>query len=105
MNTLFIIAMLFLISCFVFRKKLITLLHKDPVQKTPEIESTKTGKAFCYKILAFNAKDYETTKQLEDTMELRLTKCIDGMSRRGEEPEVSFFANGFVSIFLIKYYY
>lgn len=105
MDTLFILSILFFIACFISRKKLAVLFSghkKKELAVTPPMTGTETT---IYKILAYNAKDYPSTKDLEDAMELRLGQCLAGLSRQGHKAEVEFHSTGFVLVYLVKYTY
>lgn len=111
MDLLFIIAVMFLLGCFVFRKKIAEMFaehraHKKEMPGTPAIPAFEEKAVMTdYKILAFNARDYQSTKELEDMMELRLAQCVAGLSKQGHKAEVEFHATGFVLVYLVKYSY
>lgn len=107
MDYLFLLAVLFLIGCFIFRKRLGIYLHsrKKASQELPMTEERKRPVVVTYKVLAYNARDYKDTKELENSMELRLEQCLAGLSRQGSSYEVQFHATGFVLVYLIKYWY
>lgn len=103
MDLLFILSLIFLLFCFIFRKRLaekLSLHHRKDRNILPEHQKTETP---VYKILAFNAKDYSSTKELEDMMELRLEQCLAGLSRQGHSAVVEFHSTGFVLVYLVKY--
>lgn len=58
-----------------------------------------------YKILAYNARDYKETKDLENMMELRLEQCLAGLARQNNHYEVEFHATGFVMVYLVKFWH
>lgn len=58
-----------------------------------------------YKVLAYNARDYGSTKELENAMELRLEQCLAGLSKQKVTYEVAFYATGYVMVYLVKYWY
>ncbi|MCM1264337.1 MAG: hypothetical protein NC313_16625 [Butyrivibrio sp.] len=108
MNTLFIISLIVIFIIYLNRRKISVLMTKDRTgrsgnqtgQKEPENESCKST---FYKILAYNAKDFETTKDLEDAMDLRLERCISGLAKQGHHAEVEVYSGGFVIVYLVKY--
>lgn len=104
MDTLFLLACMFLIGCFIFRKKLGILLHsrKKPQELPMQQEVLERPEIVTYKVLAFNAKDHHDTKEMENAMELRLEQCLAGLARQGSRFEVEFHANGFVVVYLVK---
>lgn len=57
-----------------------------------------------YKVLAYNVRDYKDTKDLENAMELRLEKCLMGLAKQGVRHEVALYLNGFVIVYLVKYW-
>lgn len=99
---------MFLAVCFIFRKKLGIFMAdrrdrgKAKELPVPAIPETKTA---AYKVLAFNAKDYESTKELENMMELRLEQCLAGLAKQGHKADVEFHSEGFVLVYLVKYTY
>lgn len=109
MDTLFILALVFLGGCFIFRKKLGIFLtdrrerkrDASAVPLLPAADRTTTA----YKVLAYNAKDYDSTKDLENMMELRLEQCLAGLAKQGHKGEVEFHSTGFVLVYLVKYSY
>lgn len=109
MDILFILALLFLIGCFIFRKKLSVFMTDRREKKHSTAEALRFPAAdrevFVYKILAFNAKDFSNTKDLENTMELRLEQCLAGLAKQGHKAEVEFHSTGFVLVYLVKYTY
>lgn len=62
-------------------------------------------KIVTYKVLAYNARDFSNTKDLENAMELRLEQCLAGLAKQGVSYEVIFHATGYVMIYLVKYWY
>lgn len=104
MDTLFLLACMFLIGCFLFRKKLGILLHsrKKPQELPMKQEALERPEIVTYKVLAFNARDHKDTKAFEDAIELRLEKCMTGLSRQGSRYEVEFYAIGYVLVCLVK---
>lgn len=58
-----------------------------------------------YKVLAYNARDFSNTKDLENAMELRLEQCLAGLSRQHSRYEVEFYATGYVMVYLVKIWY
>lgn len=107
MDTLFVLSCMFLVGCFIFRKKLGMLLHgRKRVQELPMGEDVPgKGKTETYKVLVFNARDYKDTKELENAMELRLEQCLAGLARQGSRYEVSFHGAGYEMVYLVKYWY
>lgn len=107
MDFLFSLAVLFLIGCFLFRKKLGIFFHsKKRVQELPMAqECLERPTIATYKILAFNSRDYKDTKELENMMELRLEQCLAGISRQGSKYEVALHSTGYVIVYLIRYWY
>ncbi len=105
MEALFVLALLFTGICFVFRKKLGIYMNdrKNRKEKTPGFTGMPEREISSYKILAFNAKDYATTKDLENMMELRLEQCLAGLSRQSRNISVELHAEGFVLVYLVKY--
>lgn len=69
-------------------------------QERPERQMVET-----YKVLAYNARDYKDTRELENAMELRLEQCLAGLARQKVHYEVDFYAAGFVLVYLVKYWY
>lgn len=103
MDMLFILSLIFLLFCFIFRKRLaerLAVRHRKDQNVLPEHPRAETA---AYKILAYNAKDFSDTKELEDMMELRLEQCLAGLSRQGHSAEVEFHSTGFVLVFLVRY--
>lgn len=105
MEALFILALLFIVICFVARRKLGIFMTDKSSRKgknsgAMELLQKETA---AYKILAFNAKDYDTTKDLENMMELRLEQCLAGLSRQSHDVNVELHAEGFVLVYLVKY--
>lgn len=107
MDTLFLLACMFLIGCFIFRKKLGILLHsrKKPQELPMQQEAPERPEIVSYKVLAFNARDYKDTKEMGNAMELCLEKCLTGLTRQGSRYEVEFHATGYVLVYLIKIWY
>ena len=109
MDTLFILALVFLIGCFIFRKKLSVFMtdrreRKRNASSLPMIPAADQ-ETTAYIVLAFNAKDYDSTKDLENMMELRLEKCLSGLAKQGHKSQVELHATGFVIVYLVKYTY
>lgn len=106
MDLLFLVAVLFIIGCFIWRKKLAVFFHdkKQPKQELP-MQAEEQPKVVAYKILAYNARDFKDTGELENMMELRLEKCLSGLAKQGVRYEVEFHATGFVMVYLVKYLY
>lgn len=106
MDALFMAALLFTGACFLFRRRLGTALHAarkaGPKSALPLSEGRQAPEPPIYRILAFNARDYGSAKELEDAMELRLEKCLAGIARQGKGCEVEFHSTGFVLAFLIR---
>lgn len=106
MDLLFLIAILFIVGCFIWRKKLAVFFHdKKKSQKELPIKQDERPEVFTYKVLAYNARDFKDTKELESMMELRLEKCLSGLAKQGVRYEVEFYATGFVMVYLVKYWY
>lgn len=68
-------------------------------------DDNRSGQAVCYRVLAYNAKDYPSTKDLENEMELRLERCISGLAKQGHYADVKVYSGGFVIVYLIRYSY
>lgn len=66
-------------------------------EERPKIET--------YKVLAYNARDYSSTRDLENAMELRLEQCLAGLAKQGVSSEVKFYATGYVMVYLVKCWY
>lgn len=106
MDLLFLLAVVFITGCFIWRKKLAVFFHdrKQPKQELP-MKQEEHPEVVTYKVLAYNARDFKDTKELENMMELRLEKCLSGLARQGVRYEVEFHATGFVMVYLVKYWY
>lgn len=106
MDVIFVFAIIFLAGCFVFRKKLAVLFTKKHPEDSnlPVTSDTLHPVVVTYKVLAYNARDFVTTKDLENTMELRLEQALAGLARQGVKYEVEFHSTGFVLVYLIKYW-
>ncbi len=106
MDLLFLIALLFIIGCFIFRKKLAVYFHdkKQPKGELP-MKQEERPEVVTYKVLAYNARDFKDTQELENMMELRLEKCLSGLAKQGVRYEVEFHATGFVMVYLVRYWY
>lgn len=106
MDLIFLLAVLFLIGCFIFRKKIGILFHnrKGMPQELP-MKQEQRPMIVTYKVLAYNARDFSNTKDLENAMELRLEQCLAGLSKQGVSYEVAFYATGYVMVYLVKYWY
>lgn len=107
MDTLFILALLFLIGCFIFRKRLAVIFtgHKDKkgkISALPEMPVKDTKNLAC-KILLFRAGDYDSAKDMENVMDVRLEQCLSGLARQGIMPEVQLYADGLIFIYLVRY--
>lgn len=105
MDLIFLLAVLFIIGCFIWRKKLGVFFHTKKQPKELPMKAEERPQVVTYKVLAFNARDYGNTKEMENAMELRLEQCLAGLARQGVTPEVSFHATGYVTVFLVKYWY
>lgn len=106
MDLIFLLAVLFIIGCFIWRKKLAVFFHtKKQTAKELPMQPEERPAVVTYKVLAFNARDYGNTKDMENAMELRLEQCLAGLARQGVTHEVSFHATGYVTVFLVKYWY
>lgn len=107
MDVLFLIAVVFLIGCFIFRKRLGIYFHsrKGTPRELPMAQEEEKPVVMTYKVLAYNARDYKDTKELENAMELRLEQCLAGLTRQGNKYEVSFHATGFILVYLVKFWY
>lgn len=105
MDLIFLLAILFIIGCFIWRKKLGIFFHskKQMPQELP-MKQDERPEVVTYKVLAYNARDYKDTKSLEDAMELRLEKCLTGLDRQGTRYEVEFHATGFIMVYLVKFW-
>lgn len=106
MDLIFLIAVLFIIGCFIWRKKLAVFFHtkKQPSKELP-MQPEERPVVVTYKVLAYNARDYGNTKDLEDAMELRLEQCLAGLAKQRVTYDVSFYATGYVMVYLVKYWY
>lgn len=106
MDLIFLIAVLFIIGCFIWRKKLAVFFHtkKQPSKELP-MQPEERPVVVTYKVLAYNARDYGNTKDLENAMELRLEQCLAGLAKQRVTYDVSFYATGYVMVYLIKYWY
>lgn len=109
MDTIFILALMFLIGCFIFRKKLSVFMTDRRERKwntsSLPMHPAEDRKTTAYTVLAYNAKDYESTRDLENTMEVRLEHCLAGLAKQGHKAEVELHATGFVIVYLVKYTY
>lgn len=76
---------------------------KKQIEQKPD--DNDSGQAVCYRIFAYNAKDYPSTKDLENAMELRLEQCVAGLAKQGHKAEVNIYSGGFVIICLVRYSY
>ena len=103
MDYLFLLSVMFLLFCFIFRKRLAEKFTLRPRKKQQELPEPVKAEAVVYKILAFNAKDFGSTKELENMMELRLEQCLSGLSRQGRRADVEFHSTGFVLVYLVRY--
>lgn len=107
MDTLFILGLVFLIFCFVFRKRLAVFLtdHRDRNKNVPahELIPAQETQPWAYRVLAFNPKDYDSTKDLENMMETRLERFLTGLEKQGYKTEVELHATGYVIVYLVKY--
>lgn len=107
MDTLFILGLVFLIFCFIFRKRLTVFLtdHRDRNKNAPAhaLIPAQETQPWAYSVLAYNAKDYDSTKDLENMMETRLERCLTGLLKQGYETEVELHSTGFVIVYLVKY--
>lgn len=107
MDTLFILGLVFLIFCFVFRKKLAVFLtdHRGRNKSVPgqALLPAEEIQNWAYCVLAYNAKDYDSTKDLENMMETRLERCLTGLVKQGYKTEVELHSTGFVIVYLVKY--
>lgn len=106
MDLIFLLAVLFIIGCFIWRKKLAVFFHskKQPQPELP-MKQEERPEVVTYKVLAYNARDYKDTKELENMMELRLEQCLSGLAKQGVRYEVEFHATGFVMVQLVKFWY
>ena len=82
MDYIFLLSVLFFHFCFLFRKRLAEKLALHPRKKQQELPEPLKAETATYKILAFNAKDFGSTKELENMMELRLEQCLAGLSKQ-----------------------
>lgn len=106
MHTLFILSLFVLFICYLSRRKLAVLFTKGKNKHdVPPAIPDKADKTVSYRILAYNAKDYESTKELENMMELRLEQCLAGLAKQGHSAEVEFHSTGFVLVYLVKFSY
>lgn len=106
MDLLFLAAVLFILGCFIWRKKLAVFFHdRKQAKEGLPLQRVERPEVVTYKVLAYNARDFKDTGELENMMELRLEKCLSGLSRQGVKYEVEFHATGFVMVYLIKYWY
>lgn len=104
MDLIFLLAVLFIIGCFIWRKKLGIFFHskKQAPQELPM--RIEVPEVVSYKILAYNSRDYKDTKDLENAMEVRLEKCLTGLARQGVRYDVEFYSTGFVLVYLVKFW-
>lgn len=107
MDYIFLLSVLFLIGCFIFRKKLWLFFQsrKKTDGQQVALERSERPTIVTHKILAFNSRDYKDTKELENVMELRLEQCLSGLTRQGSRYEVELHSTGYVIIYLIRYWY
>ncbi len=103
MDYIFLLSVLFFLFCFLFRKRLAEKLALHPRKKQQELPEPLKAETATYKILAFNAKDFGSTKELENMMELRLEQCLAGLSKQGRRADVEFHSTGFVLVYLVRY--
>lgn len=103
MDYIFLLSVLFFLFCFLFRKRLAEKLALHPRKKQQELPEPLKAETAAYKILAFNAKDFGSTKELENMMELRLEQCLAGLSKQGRRADVEFHSTGFVLVYLVRY--
>ncbi len=103
MDYLFLLSVVFLLFCFIFRKRIAEKFAVRSRKKEAELPEAVKPETAVYKVLAFNAKDFGSTKELENMMELRLEQCLAGLSRQGRRAEVEFHSTGFVLVYLVKY--
>lgn len=106
MDLIFLLAVLFIIGCFIWRKKLAVFFHtKKQTSKELPMQQEERPVVVTYKVLAYNARDYSNTKDLENAMELRLEQCLAGLAKQRVTYDVSFYATGYVMVYLVKYWY
>lgn len=105
MDMLFLIAILIILGCWMFRKQLGVFMRnkKQPAGELPMVQEKPLTAS--YRVLAYNARDYKDTKELENMMELRLEQCLSGLAKQGSQFEVEFHAQGFVMVYLVKFWY
>ena len=104
MHTLFILSLIVIIIFYFNRKKLAVLFAKNR-HETETIVEENADKTASYCILAYNAKDFASTKDLENAMVTRLERCITGLTKQGHKAEVEFHSTGFVLVYIVKYWY
>lgn len=107
MDIIFLIAVIFLIICYINRKKLAVKFGRKKAEIPDDLAILPEKKQLDvveYKVLAYNAKDYVTTQDLENMMELRLEQALAGLAKQGVKYEVEFHSTGFVLVYLIKYW-
>lgn len=104
MHTLFILSLIVIIVFYFNRKKLAILFTKNKHEAAVVVEEN-SDKTASYCVLAYNAKDFDSTKDLENSMETRLERCITGLAKQGYKTEVEFHSTGFVLVYLVKYWY
>lgn len=104
MHTLFILSLIIIIIFYFNRKKIAILFAKNKHEVADEFEEN-AYKTASYCVLAYNAKDFDSTKDLENAMETRLERCITGLAKQGHKAEVEFHSTGFVLVYLVKYWY
>ncbi len=106
MDIVFFVALLFLAGCLVFRKEIAKLFskHNNTATALPVSVEQLHPTVVAYKVLAYNARDYSSTKELENMMELRLEQALAGLAKQGTTYEVEFHSTGFVLVYLIKYW-
>lgn len=106
MDFIFLLAVLFIAGCFIWRKRLGGFLRgRKKALQDPPVQLEERPVVVAYKVLAYNARDYKDTGELENMMELRLEKCLAGLTRQGVKYEVGFHAAGYVMVYLVKYWY
>lgn len=106
MDLIFLLAVLFVLWCFIFRKKLAVFFHsRKKTEGELPLQRVERPEVVTYKVLAYNARDFKDTKELESMMELRLDKCLAGLAKQGVRYEVEFHATGFVMVYLVRYWY
>lgn len=68
-------------------------------------EVLERPKIVTYKMMVYNARDFGSTKDMENAMEMRLEQCLTGLSKQGVDYDVAFYAAGYVLVCIVKHWY